>query len=848
MTQFQSFQVFPDIPEPLAFLETLSRNLWWSWNQNAIELFRRIDPLLWNKLGWNAIAFMARVSQERLNELASDNSYLAHLSQVKRRFTNRMVSSDPNDSQWKPGEVVAYFSMEYGLHETLPLFAGGLGVLAGDHLKAASGMKVPLVGVGLLYRSGYFRQYLDKDGWQQEEYPETDIFSLPFSKKKDADGNDIIIRLTGAHGIIHAQVWEVLVGRTPLILLDTNLAENPPDVREITARLYTADLHMRLAQEVLLGIGGLRALEALGIFPTVCHLNEGHCTFANIERVRQIMAHHNFSLDMALEVLPRSTVFTTHTPVAAGHDEFPPAMVRPYLEPFAKTLGTSVDKLLALGQAEPGLPETPFSMFVLGLRTSLYINGVSECHGRVARHMWSHFWPTRPDDETPITHITNGIHIPTMLSPEMKLLFERYLGPQWNMGSQLPENAARIDHIFDEELWQVHEMCRSRLIRMVRELMYQQYSRRNAPVGMMQTVESVFDQDTLTIAFARRFATYKRAHLLFQDIDRLEAIVNSKDRPVQFIFAGKAHPRDNEGKGIIRSLVEFSRRANLRHRLVFLENYDMRMARFLVQGADVWLNTPRRPMEACGTSGMKAALNGVPNVSILDGWWCEGYSPELGWRIGNGEEYTDHSYQDTIESEALYNVIENEIAPLYYDRRHGGIPLEWLKMMKASMKMAISRFCCLRMIKEYRDRFYQPAIRSFEDLTANDGTRARELGLQRRRYLEKWHDIHVSAPVFTDKGPFRVNQTVEVTTVVKTGDFQPEELNVELYYGKMWNFDRIGTPYVKMMRVKDMLAPGIYLYSCRMPCHDSGNYGLSARVTPNADNWVRSQPMLLTWA
>jgi len=848
MRSIQTFQVFPYIPEPLAFLETLSRNMWWSWNQNAIELFRRVNPPLWEASGRNPIVFATLIPQERLEELAVDDSYLAHLEQVRRRFENRVLNQTDGESPWDEGELVAYFSMEFGIHETLPLFAGGLGILAGDHLKAASGMKIPLVGVGLLYREGYFRQFLDNDGWQQEEYPEADLFHLPLNKEKNSQGDDMVIRLTAAGQDIRALVWKVQVGRIPLILLDTNLHDNPPEIRDITARLYSGEQPIRLAQEVLLGIGGMRALEALSIQPTVCHLNEGHCSFVGIERLRQIMDRYSIDLETAREVVPRTTVFTTHTPVAAGHDEFPPAMVKPYFEPFTSAFGMTADQMVALGQPDGAMPESPFSMFILGLRTAQYINGVSELHGQVARHMWSHVWPTRSDDETPITHVTNGVHIPTVLAPEIKRLYERHLGPQWNMGSTIPDNARRIDDIFDEELWQAHEMSRSRLIRMVRELMHRQYGRRNAPVNIMKAVDSVLDQDTLTIAFARRFATYKRAHLLFKDPERLEAIINSKDRPVQFVFAGKAHPKDNEGKGIIRSLVDFGRRTNLRHRFLFLEDYDMHIARYLVQGADVWLNTPRRPMEACGTSGMKAALNGVLNVSTMDGWWCEGYSPKLGWRIGNGEEYQDHNFQDSVESQALYNIIENEVAPLYYDRPSGGMPTAWLKMMKASMKMAMAGFCSLRMMSEYEERFYLPASHRFGELVADTGAEAKKLGEQHRRYVEKWGQIRLTAPVASARGPFRVNQSFDVTTVVHTGELRPEELNVELYYGKIKHVDRIDDPHIKMMHVRESHSDGAYLYGCTLPCSDSGRYGFTVRVTPNADAWIRYRPELLTWA
>ncbi len=848
MRLIQTFQVFPDIPEPLSFLGTLSRNLWWSWNQDAIELFRRVSPRLWEQSGRNPIILGTLATQERLERLANSDSYLSHIAQVQEHFEKRVLEQNHKVSPWRSGETVAYFSMEFGIHETLPLFSGGLGILAGDQLKAASGLKIPLVGVGLLYREGFFRQYLDRDGWQQERYPETDLFHLPLLREKDNNGNDLVIRITSHGHDIAAQVWTICVGRVSLALLDTNLQENPPEIRDITARLYSGESHIRLAQEVLLGIGGMRALDALGIWPSVCHMNEGHCAFVGLERLRMVMERYDIDLDTAREIIPRTTVFTTHTPVAAGHDEFPPALVKPYLKPYEASFKMDADQLVALGQADGASPESPFSMFILGLHTSQYINGVSELHGQVARRMWSHIWPTRADEETPITHITNGVHIPTVLAPEIVRLYEQFLGPQWSMGSTIPENANRIQDIFDEELWQAHEMCRSRLIRTVRELMHNQYARRNAPLHVMKSVESVLDKDTLTIAFARRFATYKRAHLIFQDPDRLESIINSQDRPVQFIFAGKAHPKDNEGKGIIKSLVDFGRHSNLRHRFVFLEDYDMHIARCLVQGADIWLNTPRRPLEACGTSGMKAALNGVLNVSILDGWWCEGYSPKLGWCIGNGEEYEDQEYQDAVESQALYNIIENEVAPLYYDRTAGGTPKVWLKMMKASMKMAMSQFCSLRMVSEYEKRFYLPANRQFEQLVADGGFQARQLKELHHRYLAKWDQITVEPPVNSEKGPFLVNQSFEVTTVVNTGELLPEELNVELYYGKVRHVDQLESPRVKLMSLKEERSANTYLYSIQLPCTDSGRYGFTVRVTPNADEWIKFRPKLVTWA
>jgi glycogen phosphorylase len=515
-----------------------------------------------------------------------------------------------------------------------------------------------------------------------------------------------------------------MVGRVPLLLLDTNILENPPEHREITARLYAAESRIRLAQEILLGIGGMRALQALGIKPKIVHMNEGHCGFAGLERLVQLVEEHKLDVKAALQIVPRTTVFTTHTPVAAGHDEFPADMVRPYLRPLAERLGTTENEILSWGQSPGTNDNGPLSMFILGVRLSAHCNGVSELHGSVARRMWAHIWPGRPVEEIPITHITNGIHIPTFTSQEMGTLFERYLGPDWYLGSQRPENIKRIDEIYNEELWRSHEINRARLVRTCREQLVAQYKRRNAPRKVLESIEKTLAPDVLTIVFARRFATYKRAFLLIQDPQRLEAMINNEQCPIQFIFAGKAHPRDNEGKGLVQQIYQFANRPSVRNRFVFLENYDMHLARHLLQGADVWLNTPRRPFEACGTSGMKAAINGAVNFSILDGWWCEGYRDTTGWSIGNGEEYEDHAFQDAVESQALYNILENEVVPCFYERKNGDLPGCWLVKMKASMKMAMEKFCSLRMVMEYSEKLYTPAARWHARLTAEGGAEA----------------------------------------------------------------------------------------------------------------------------
>ena len=849
MKNFQTYQVRPKIPENLSFLEQLSRNVWWCWKKDAIELFRRIDPSGWVQSGRNPIAFLAKIPQDRFEQLARDDGYLAHMDRVRESFQSLVV--DPvieNGMLITPGQTVAYFSMEFGLHESLPLFAGGLGILAGDHLKAASNLALPLIGVGLMYGEGYFRQYLNQEGWQQEEYPQTNIYNLPVERMQDKAGNDLSITIEGPDGPIHAIVWKISVGRIPLYLLDTNIAQNSTASREITSRLYAGDNKVRLAQEMLLGIGGMQALAAMDIKPKVLHMNEGHSAFAGLQRLAQIMADHRVELSTALEIVPRTTVFTTHTPVAAGHDEFNVDLVKPYLQPIVDKLGVSVDEILSWGQPEGSNADAPLSMFILALHMSAYCNGVSELHGAVARRMWSFVWPQRPEEEVPISHVTNGIHVPTFVSQELAYLFDRYLGPEWYLSSRKPDNIQRIDEIYDEELWRSHDMNRSRLVRTCREMLAKQYERRNAPRNVLEAVETALDQDTLTIAFARRFATYKRASLLLHDEKRLESIINNSKYPVQFIFAGKAHPKDNEGKELIKKLFNFASKPEVRDKFVFLEDYDMHLARHLLQGADVWLNTPRRPFEACGTSGMKAAVNGVLNVSILDGWWCEGYSEDRGWRIGKGEEYQDHRYQDAVESQALYNVLENEVLPCFYDRKNGDLPGCWLKKMKSSMKMAMESFCSLRMVTDYEKSYYKPSADRWDLLLANEAEEAKKLSDQLGRLRKHWKNIRIKTPARQNTEAYHVGDSFQVTAEVHLADLVPEEVDVELYYGNLKSLEEVSGSHVEPMDVSEDLGDGNYLYGCSLKCDVSGRFGFTVRVSPRGDKRIKSTPRLMTWA
>jgi starch phosphorylase len=848
----RTFHVNPALPEQMHALKEIAENLWWCWNHDAIGLIRRLDRNLWEITGHNPVLLLGSIDQQRLEQAANDEGFKAHLDRVREDLHTYL-----NESTWfsknhfeTDTPIIAYFSAEFGLTECLQSYSGGLGILAGDHIKSASDTGLPLVGVGLLYQQGYFQQYLNNDGWQQEFYPENDFFNLPLTRVNGPDGKPVAISVDFPGRKVKAYIWRVQAGRISVYLLDTNVPENRPDDRQITNQLYGGDSETRIKQEILLGIGGISALNALGIPPVVCHMNEGHSAFLALERIRRWIHSEGLSTFEAMTLSRQSTVFTTHTPVPAGIDEFPVQLMQRYFKSYYTQLNLGWDEFLALGSAVDSKDHPhPFNMAYLALNLASYINGVSKLHSSVSRKMWQKFWKQVPTDEIPLESVTNGVHTNSWISAEMSVLFDRYLGPDWKRNATDHNVWDRILEIPDEELWRVHLRRKERLAAFIRRRLAEQIRRRGGLSSEIKAASEVLNSDALTIGFARRFATYKRGTLLFKDLDRLAKILTNTERPVQLIFAGKAHPRDNEGKELIKEIVHIARREELRNHIVFLENYDISIARYLVQGVDVWLNTPRRPMEASGTSGMKVVFNGGINLSILDGWWAEAYNPEVGWAIGAGEEYADLRYQDWVEANALYDVLEKEVIPLFYDVGHDGLPRGWITKMKGSMRQLCPVFNTNRMVKEYSESFYLPAYRQYQILSKDNLKELRELSAWRSRLTSAWKDVKIlqvnsESPEETDVGA-----VLEVEAFVHLGDLLPSDVLVEMYVGKIAPSGEIidASPLPLVFTGEDR--EGAYRFKGTIQFTKSGRHGFTVRVTPFHRSLVKHFELgMVTWA
>ncbi len=828
------FTVVPSLTGELAALQRIAYNLWWCWDPDAIALFRRLDEDLWAATRHNPVEMLGILQQTTLESLRLDEGFMAHLAMVDEKLTGYLGEKTWFEREYNgdTGLKIAYFSMEYGLHESLPVYSGGLGVLAGDHLKSASDLGLPLVGVGLLYRQGYFRQYLNNEGWQQEIYPENDFYNLPLVQERDAEGRPLEVELECGPRRFKVHVWRVQVGRIPLYLLDTNLEENNPEDRLITSQLYGGNQEMRILQEIVLGIGGVRALRALHIIPNVCHMNEGHAAFLALERIRLIMEKRTISFAEAREIVVAGNIFTTHTPVEAGIDHFPSDLLDKYFAKYIRSFGLSRDEFLGLGRQNPRDQYESFCMAVLALKLAGHTNGVSQLHGEVSRAMWKNTWPELPEEQLPLTSITNGVHTRTWMSGQMASLLIRYLGTRWLEDLTDHNVWRRVTRIPDAELWRTRQTTRERLVDFARHRLKAQLKQVGATAKEIAVASEVLDPEILTIGFARRFATYKRGTLLLSDLDRLSRILNNPEMPVQIIFAGKAHPHDQEGKELIRQIVQVSNQERFRHRIVFIEDYDMEVARYLVQGVDVWLNTPRRPMEASGTSGMKVAFNAGLNLSILDGWWCEGYQGNNGWAIGKGEVYGDLEYQNQVESRALYDLLEKEVVPLFYDCGTDGVPRSWVATMKASLQSLCPVFSTDRMVGEYTQLSYIPSYRQWARLEADDLALAKDLAAWKQQMFRAWQQVRIDQVVAPLSDAIGVGSSLPVAVQVTLGDIAVEHVAVECYFGVLDYQGAIHGGEIVTLQHEADLGSGAHRFKGTLECRFCGRHGLLTRVMP----------------
>ena len=857
----RSFRVIPDVPKALAPLLEIAHNFWWSWHPEAVELFRSLDRELWESTGHNPVRVLGEVDQKTLDRVAQDRSYLHALGQVYARFTSHFeraswFQQEHGDTLTCPTEGpgagkpirIAYFSAEFGLAESTQIYSGGLGCLAGDHIKSASELGVPLCAVGLLYRCGYFHQYLNADGFQQERYPDLDPANQPMRRVTVGDsGEQLTIQVELPGRSVTVGVWRADVGRVPLYLLDTNMPQNSAADRDITKTLYGGDIEMRIQQEIVLGIGGTRALKALGEDPSVFHINEGHAAFISIERIARLRAEHGVDFDCAKHAVAGSQLFTTHTPVPAGIDRFSPDLVTRYMEPYLGALGTDMDNLLSLGRANPFDRNEFFSMAILALRCSQFANGVSKLHGEVSRDMWQHMWPGMPDHEIPIGHVTNGVHGRSWVSHELVEIFDRYIGPNWQLDPLDHDAWAAVNDIPDEELWAFRKRRKRSLMDWCRTRVRQQLTARGRVGNEADEIVSKLDPDVFTIGFARRFATYKRGTLLMRDMARLEKLLTDADRPIQILIAGKAHPADRPGKELIRELVKLGERSPNFRGVVFIEDYDIEVGRRLTQGCDIWLNTPKRGMEASGTSGMKAAMNGVLNCSILDGWWDEAYTPEVGFAIGQGESYHDQEFADDIESKALYDLLERVILPEYYNRDAAGLPREWITRVKACIRILSPQFSTNRMVADYTNQYYHRAHDLGIRLTAHGLAGAKELASAIHRFHEAWPSVQVRNVTTNAGEAVPVRSGVRVRAEVDLAGLDPTAVKVQMYTGQVASLGDLQNGEAVDMRFVET-NEGISAFEGVFQPKGSGMRGFAVRVLPSNPNLVGTLlPGLVTW-
>ena len=848
---FNRITVNPQLPKRIEKLGEISNNLWWSWNTEFLRLFKKIDIDLWDLVEKNPVKFLKRVSQEKLEEAAKDSGFLKEYDKIAENFENYINSKNTWFSKIYPNnekDQIAYFSAEYGLDQTLPMYSGGLGILSGDHLKSASDLGLPLVAVGLLYKNGYFHQKINGYGEQESEYKNLDIDSLPINPVKDEEGKDLIIYVKFPKRRLYLKVWQIKVGRVTLYLMDSDIEENHEEYRNITATLYGGDQEMRISQEIVLGMGGIRLLKTLGLNSTVYHMNEGHSSFLILELIKNIIKEKELSFEMARDIVSSRTVFTTHTPVPAGNDIFPVDLVEKYFDGYWDRFGITKEQFLELGMKPNPEENSGFNMGILALKVAGKKNGVSKLHGAVSRELFAEVWPEISPDESPITHVTNGIHTCSWLAPNLKELYNEYLMPYWQDNIHKNETWEKIDSIPDEKLWKEHMVRKQKLMEVVKNNITTRLRRCNYPYEEINDITSKLNPEALTIGFARRFATYKRATLLFRDLERITQILNNSERPVQILIAGKAHPRDKEGQDLIKYIHEISLKPQFKGKVFLLENYNIGMSRHLISGVDVWLNTPRRPMEASGTSGEKASVNGVVNFSILDGWWAEGYNQKNGWAIGTNKEYDNYEIQDNEDSESIYNILENKIIPAYYEKDSNGISTKWVELMKNSIMSTGGNYSTSRMLVDYTNELYMP-LADLYNKYYTDLTTVGEFNEWKRETYRNWNNIIIKEQDNLNNVSVDAGNSIKVACEVTLPNIDVENIDVQVYYGQIKDNGMVEKIAVIPMEMIDSSEEERkYYYEAQIDLTTGGNYGYTFRVMPKHHMLLDSENLnLVKW-
>lgn len=847
MYSFRTVSVVPSLPEPIKRLRQLAYNLWFSWNDSATGLFSFINAELWEDVYHNPVKFLQRVSEKELRAAANNEQFLEQYQEVMASFDKYMKRESWYDKQQddKSGnQLIAYFSAEFGIHESYPTYSGGLGLLAGDHCKTASDLGLPFLGVGLLYKNGYFTQRINRQGQQEVQYPYNNFNEMPITPVLDANGRELLVAVELPGRQVYVRVWSKEVGRIKILFLDANITANRHEDRDLTGQLYGGDQQTRISQEILLGIGGVRALRAMSIQPTVWHINEGHASFLLLERLRELVEDQGLALGTALEVLRADTLFTTHTPVPAGHDIFDLSMVDNYFSHFYKRLGMSREQFMAFAND----PERKgFNMTLLALGICGFCNGVSRLHGQVSRSMFGHLYKGVPDEEVPIDYVTNGVHTLTWLAPGMRKLFDKYLKRGWE--NQLSDQSVwnPVENIPDRELWEAHVSLKEKVRRFVRFRLKEQRLRNQETVDRVKEVGSCLRADVLTIGFARRFATYKRANLLFKDKERLDALVNNPKKPVQFIFAGKAHPADKPGQELIKMVNEVSEEDRFRGKIIFIEDYDINVSRYLLQGVDIWLNTPRPPMEASGTSGMKASLNGVLHCSVLDGWWPEGYNGCNGFAIGAERDFSDEESRDQYDFNSLYTLLEEIIIPAYYDQETV-VPSKWVRMMKNAIKSITPFFSTERMVLEYANKYYLPAMKRNEQFCADNYRLSREICELKQFLRDNWHNVKINKVVTSVTENIHPGEQISLRVAVELGPIPQENVIVEIVFGKVYELGLRNIEKYPLEISNSAQGLGKYEYagSVILP---QGTFGYTVRVRPYSPHFANHFELpLICWA